>query len=303
MEREDDLYAPEGEVEGETPDPLAELPDDPAARRQQIDDYLATERERIAAEARATAEAEVQQHKANLNAGARQRLMDRFGIEWGEDGEFAVKDPLRALANLQGVPAPPDPEEERPDPVYDPAGHATWMDRQIDRKAAAKVAEAQAPLLQKLQALENLVLGQTHAPAEASAREVLDAYGLGQYGEHPEFGTRFREALGNLPVEQRQNPQALELAAMSVIPFLDKSKMPRPTPTQDPRTGQFVANPARAGLQQTAPPRGYGRQSGATGGYTAEQQTAAQQAGMSVEEFVAYSSEDTAWDYAPKGRR
>lgn len=289
----------------ETTDPLADLPEDPTERRARVDDYLASERERIAAEAKQQAEAALQQHKAAVNAGAKQRLMDRFGIEWGDDGEFAVKDPLRALANLQGAPAPPPVEDPRPDPVYDPEGHAAWIDRQIDRKADSKVEKATAALTQQLTELRGLIVGQQVQGVEAQGREMLEGYGLGQWAEHPDFAAAYRQNLQNLPPQALRSPEALRLAAMGAVALLDPAQLPkqRETPPQDPDTGRFVSNPSRAGLTQAAPPRGYGRTDASGGGYTQEQRDQAALADLSVEEFVAMSSNETAFAYEPKGRR
>lgn len=283
----------------EAPDPLAEFAE---AEREKINAYLDTERARIQAESKTAAEAELKQHREQVGLRLKERVKDFAGIEFDDDNQPRLADPNRVMGLLAGanqVKPPPDP---RPDPLYQPDEFVAWSDRQAEAKAEAKYK----PLAERLDRLEGQWVSQRVAGAEDQAAEALENYGLSAWAEHPGFAQAYRTNLGLLPPQTLGTPEAARMAALAAISTLDPASIPKPrnTPPQDPGTGRFTA--ARAGLPQAQAPRGYNspRQVSA---YTAEFTAEAETAGMSPEEYAAFSDPNGAWSYVEaqngRGRR
>ncbi len=298
MIEEEDLPA-DAEQE-ETPDPLAEVAE---ADRERLNAYLETERTRLAAEAKAEAEAALKEHKAAVGQRLKERVRDYAGIEFDENERPVLKDPNRVAGLLMGSQPQKPAEDPRPDPVYDPDGFIAWS----ERRAEAKAEEKYKPLADRLDRLEGQWVSQRVEGASTQAAEALGTYGLGQWAEHPGFAQAYRANLALLPPQAIGTPDAARMAAMAAVATLDPAQLPksRQTPPQDPGTGRFVPNGARAGLSQAQPPRGFSSQRPSSG-FTAEFSAEAEQAGMTPEEYQAMMNPDTAWAYAEangRGRR
>lgn len=293
MIEEEDLPA-DAEQE-ETPDPLADFAE---AEREKINALLATERVRIQSEEKLAAEAALKEHREQVGQRLKERVRDFAGIEFDEHNQPVLKDPQRVAGLLMGSQAPTKAEDPRPDPVYDPDGYDAWAERRAEAKADAKYK----PIADRLDRLESQWVSQRVEGASAQAEEALETYGLSQWAEHPGFAQAYRSNLALLPPQSLGTPEAARMAAMAAVSTLDPAQLPkRQTPPQDPSTGRFTA--ARAGLSQAQAPRGFNStrpSSGFDAGFTAE----AEAAGMSPEEYAAFSTPDGAWAHVDaRGRR
>jgi hypothetical protein len=271
---------------------------DGASTEEELPEELAARLEAEKAKLKAQYEDEFNQHKAKYGRrfGTLLEQMREAGFDAAEDGALVIRDPQTAMQKLVAAPQQKPKQEEDPEPDMW-AETEKWKAWQ--RKQAAKEAEAAlAPQIGELkQMMAQLVQSQTQQviPAAAqTARDYLDTLGLGQFAEHPDFEDAFGKAMQSVPQEHWNNPLAVQTAAMTLIPVLaSRPAGSNSAPRRDPR--EVAANVYRQSAQSTGRTRPTSR--APESDVTAEERELAELSGMSVAEWRAMESPESALEH------
>lgn len=277
----------------ETPDPLAELDED---TRALFEAAIAAKTKEI----EAAKEAEFQQHKAHHSrrmTAARKNLSEKLGADLDEEGAVIFRDPSALVRTAlpfltQEQSAPKDEPDEVPGWLQDDIGT-------LDKRTQRMLEQSQAPLMQKIAELEQLVAqaaGYATQPALSGvpllAREALEADGFGQLAEHADFDAALLEAVKNAKFtpEQMRDPDAVAPLASMVGMLLQRTNpQGRTQRTAAPSGDAYRANLSRNSLGATTASRGNSRE----GGYTQEEIEGAKSLGVSPAAYRAAGEDPT----------
>lgn len=190
------------------------------------------------------------------------------------------------------VPDDAEQPDEMPDPSYDAAGFAAWMQRRDERLIQRTVAS----LKPEFDTLRGSLSARDQVDvALENARTILTERGMGHFVDHPEFDRLYRDGLlTELRPEQWNNPRALGALAGAIAEDLkERGGFQQQRRSRD-ESGRFAREDQRRMLEEIGASRSGGRGMRAPEPTRVERQLASaagQLFGMDAEEWAASEDE------------